>query len=65
MAGVLGGGLTPLVATALSAHGGLAPVGFYAGGAAVVSLIALVAAARLRTDEAGQAPETPGLARQS
>ncbi|WP_343616409.1 MFS transporter [Novosphingobium sp.] len=65
MAGVLGGGLTPLVATALSAHGGLAPVGLYAGGAAVVSLIALVAAARLRTDEAGQAPETPGLARQN
>jgi MFS family permease len=48
IAGVLGGGLTPLVATALSTHGGLAPVGLYAAGLAAVSLIALLAAARAR-----------------
>lgn len=44
IAGVLGGGLTPIVATALSAHGGLMLVGLYGSGAALLSLIALLAA---------------------
>ena len=43
VAGVLGGGLTPLVAQALAQRYGLAAVGLYAGGAAALSLIALVA----------------------
>jgi hypothetical protein len=46
VAGVLGGGLTPVVATKLSTWGGLAPVGLYASGAAAVSLVALVLAGR-------------------
>ena len=41
VAGVLGGGLTPIVAQALAARGGLAPVGLYASAAALVSLFAL------------------------
>jgi MFS family permease len=41
--GVLGGGLTPLIAQTLSAHGrGLFPVGLYLAGAALISLIALL-----------------------
>ncbi|SFS04021.1 MFS transporter [Sphingomonas jatrophae] len=44
--GILGGGLAPLVATALAAQRGLAPVGLYLGGCAVISLVALVAAGR-------------------
>jgi MFS family permease len=44
VAGVLGGGLTPVVATALATWGGLAPVGLYASGAALVSLVALLVA---------------------
>ena len=44
LAGVLGGGLTPLMAQMLSAMGGLAPVGWYASGAALLSLVALIAA---------------------
>jgi MFS family permease len=44
VAGVLGGGLTPVVATKLSTWGGLAPVGLYASGAAAVSLVALFVA---------------------
>ncbi|GAA0325305.1 MFS transporter [Sphingomonas oligophenolica] len=44
VAGVLGGGLTPVVATALASWGGLAPVGYYASGAALVSLVALALA---------------------
>jgi hypothetical protein len=41
--GVLGGGLTPLIAQTLAGHGrGLAPVGFYLAGAALISLIALL-----------------------
>lgn len=44
IAGVLGGGLTPIVATALSAHGGLMPVGLYGSAAALLSLFALLAA---------------------
>ena len=41
VAGVLGGGLTPTVAKALSDHYGLMAVGLYSGGAALISLIAL------------------------
>jgi hypothetical protein len=41
--GVLGGGLTPLIAQTLAGHGrGLAPVGLYLAGAALISLIALL-----------------------
>lgn len=39
--GILGGGLTPMVAKFLSDNGQLAPVGLYLSGAAAVSLIAL------------------------
>jgi len=42
IAGVLGGGLTPIVAQKLTAMGGLAYVGYYASGAAALSLIALL-----------------------
>ena len=41
VAGVLGGGLTPLVAQALAVKGGLLWVGLYSGGAALISLVAL------------------------
>lgn len=43
VAGVLGGGLTPLVATGLAQSHGLWAVGLYGSGAAALSLIALVA----------------------
>jgi len=46
VAGVLGGGLTPMVAQALAARGGLALVGLYCSGAALISLIALFALGR-------------------
>jgi MFS family permease len=49
VAGVLGGGLTPLVAQTLASKGGLLWVGLYSGGAALVSLIALAAFGRART----------------
>ncbi len=39
--GILGGGLAPLVAQILADRGGLVPVGFYLGAAALVSLVAL------------------------
>lgn len=41
--GVLGGGLTPLIAQGLSNGGGVAPVGLYLAGAGALSLIGLVA----------------------
>lgn len=41
LAGVLGGGLTPIIATALAAQGGLAPVGLYAACVALLSIFAL------------------------
>jgi MFS family permease len=41
--GILGGALAPVVAQALSERGGLMPVGLYLSGAALVTLIALVA----------------------
>ncbi len=44
VAGVLGGGLTPLAAQALASRYGLAAVGAYGSAAAAVSLIALLAA---------------------
>jgi metabolite-proton symporter len=40
--GIIGGGLTPIIAQALAAQGGLELVGVYLGGAALISLIALV-----------------------
>jgi MFS family permease len=48
VAGVLGGGLTPLVAQALAARGGLSLVGLYCSGAALISLIALLVSGRAR-----------------
>ncbi len=44
--GILGGGLAPMIAQALADRGGLAPVGLYLSGAALVSLVALVALRR-------------------
>ncbi len=41
--GVIGGGLTPLIAAWLAGHGGLAMVAVYLAGAGVLSLAALVA----------------------
>ncbi len=46
--GVIGGGLTPLIAAWLAGHGGLAMVGVYLAGAGVLSLAALVAVRRRR-----------------
>ena len=40
--GILGGGLAPMVAQALSEKGGLTPVGLYLAGAALLSLVGLV-----------------------
>lgn len=42
IAGVIGGGLTPVLAQALAMKGGLAPVGWYLSAAAVLSLAALL-----------------------
>ncbi len=42
IAGVIGGGLTPLIAQALALSGGLAPVGLYLASAALLSLTALI-----------------------
>jgi len=43
IAGVIGGGLTPVIAQALAIEYGLAPVGWYLSTAALLSLIALLA----------------------
>jgi MFS family permease len=40
--GVIGGGFTPSIALALAKHGGLIPVGIGLGGAALISLLALI-----------------------
>ncbi len=40
--GILGGGLTPIIAAALAKEGGLAYVGYYLAAAALISLAALV-----------------------
>ncbi|MCW4460592.1 MHS family MFS transporter [Sphingomonas sp. BT-65] len=42
IAGVIGGGLTPLIAQALALRGGLMPVGWYLSAAAALSLVALL-----------------------
>lgn len=42
IAGVIGGGLTPLIAQGLAMRGGLAPVGLYLSGATALSLVALL-----------------------
>ena len=42
LGGIIGGGLTPVVAQALSNQGGLVPVGIYLAVAALVSLLALL-----------------------
>jgi metabolite-proton symporter len=44
--GIIGGGLTPMVAQALSDRGGLTPVGYYLAAAALVSLVALLVVGR-------------------
>ena len=44
VAGVIGGGLTPVAAQALALEGGLLPVGLYLGGMAALSFVALVRA---------------------
>ena len=44
--GIIGGGLTPMVAQALSDRGGLTPVGYYLAAAALVSLLALLVIGR-------------------
>lgn len=49
VAGVLGGGLTPLVASKLATQYGLMAVGLYSGGAALVSLVALALFGKGRT----------------
>ncbi|HMI18159.1 MAG TPA: MFS transporter [Sphingomonas sp.] len=49
VAGVLGGGLTPLVAQKLVTAGGLLWVGLYCGGAALISLVALALVGRARS----------------
>lgn len=46
VAGVIGGGLTPVIAQKLAMTYGLAPVGWYLSGAAAFSLVALVAMGR-------------------
>ena len=40
--GILGGGVAPMIATALAAEGGLAPVSWYFSGTALLSFLALV-----------------------
>jgi MFS family permease len=45
--GILGGGLTPLLAQKMADAHGLPPVGYYLAGAALVSLISLLATKRL------------------
>jgi MFS family permease len=49
VAGVLGGGLTPLIAQTLALRGGLLWVGLYSGAAALLSLIALMLIGKGRT----------------
>ncbi len=44
--GIIGGGLAPMIAQALADRGGLVPVGYYLSGAALLSLIALLAVRR-------------------
>ncbi len=46
MGGVIGGGLTPFIATWLAGHGGLAMVGLYLAGAGALSLVGLLSLRR-------------------
>lgn len=52
MAGIIGGGLTPVVAQALADRGGLSYVGYYLAAASLLSLVALLVL-RSRGDVAG------------
>jgi MFS family permease len=51
--GILGGGLTPFIAKALSDQGGLPPVGLYLSAAAAISLVALLPLGRRGFHHAG------------
>ena len=55
--GILGGGLTPLLAQALADRGGLVDVGLYLGAAALLSLVALLLSPAPRLSAAEQAAE--------
>ena len=46
LGGVIGGGLTPALAQVMAERGGLGPVGLYLAGAAVLSVVGLLAAGR-------------------
>ena len=46
LGGIIGGGLTPLIAAALVQRGGLVLVGYYLAGAAVLSLVGLALVGR-------------------
>ncbi len=48
LGGILGGALAPFIATTLAARGGLVPVGLYLSGAALVSLVGLLAVSARR-----------------
>lgn len=48
VAGVIGGGATPIVATKLAAEQGLVPVGLYVSASALLSLVALIFARKVR-----------------
>ncbi len=48
--GIIGGGLTPMIAQALAAKGGVSWVGYYVGAAAILSLIGLFALKRTAED---------------
>jgi MFS family permease len=55
--GIIGGGLTPALAQMIAEHGGLRLVGLYLAGAAVLSLVGLVAAGRVELPvDAGTSP---------
>jgi MFS family permease len=51
--GILGGGFAPVIATALAAKGGLAPVSLYWSGTALLSLLAVLLMGRLATRHLG------------
>jgi MFS family permease len=51
--GILGGGLTPLIAAALADKGGLPPVGLYLTAASAISLLALAPLARRAVHDVG------------
>lgn len=48
--GIVGGGLAPIIAQALADRGGLAPVGWYLAGAALVSFVAIAPLKRQAAD---------------